>query len=180
MGHHGIFLRDADIRCLLCLNLNLGLFPRLCVALIVWRKTNAMPSIAKLTFTYTTEYTCWFVKGSGWTFNYQDIKQYNPQKTKDGKLKQMPDFIELPIVQGKERLREKTNNHALRPAQKPEKLIEVLLAATTKSGDIVLDPFIGSGTTAVVAEKLGLQWVGIDADAKYIKAATKRICDCRK
>lgn len=148
--------------------------------IIVWHKTNAMPSIAKRTFTYTTEYTCWFVKGSGWTFNYHDIKKYNPKRTKDNNPKQMPDFIELPIVQGKERLHKKDSNRALHPTQKPEKLIEVLLAATTKPNDIVLDPFIGTGTTAIVAEMLGRQWLGIETDADYIKAANKRICEYRK
>ncbi len=148
--------------------------------IIVWRKTNAMPSIAKRTFTYTTEYTCWFVKGTGWVFNYHDIKKYNPQKTKDGKPKQMPDFVELPIVQGRERVRGDNGNRALHPAQKPEKLIEVLLAATTKLGDIVLDPFMGTGTTAIVAEKLNRKWIGIEMESIYVSAAEKRICAARK
>ena len=144
--------------------------------LIVWRKPNAMPSITKRIFTHTAEYTCWFVKGAGWTFNYHDIKKYNPHRTKDDKPKQMPDFVELPVVQGKERLRENGGNRALHPAQKPEKLIEIFLAATTNPGDIVLDPFMGTGTTAVVAEKLGRDWIGIESDAAYIAAAKKRIC----
>ena len=148
--------------------------------ILVWRKTNAMPSITKRTFTHTTEHTCWFVKGAGWTFNYHDLKKYNPQKTKEGKLKQMPDFVELPIVQGGERLRENGGNRALHPAQKPEKLVEILLAATTKPDDIVLDPFMGTGTTAVVAEKLGLRWVGIESNAHYAAAAKERICAARR
>lgn len=147
--------------------------------IIVWRKTNAMPSIAKRTFTHTAEYTCWFVKGAGWTFNYHDIKKYNPNRAKDGKLKQMPDVVDLPIVQGGERLRGTEGNRALHPAQKPEKLVEIFLAASTNSGDIVLDPFIGTGTTAVVAEKLGRLWVGIESNAGYIAAAEKRICAAR-
>lgn len=147
---------------------------------IVWQKSNAMPSITKRTFTHTAEYTCWFVKGSGWTYNYWDAKKYNPEKTKEGGEKQMPDVIKLPIVQGKERLRRKDCNRALHPSQKPEKLIEIFLAAGTNPNDIVLDPFMGSGTTAVVAEKLGRQWVGIESDVDYRKAAVERICAARK
>lgn len=148
--------------------------------IITWQKSNAMPSITKRTFTHTAEYTCWFSNGSGWTFNYFDVKKYNPEKTKDGKEKQMPDFVRLPIVQGKERLRRKGENRALHPSQKPEKLIEIFLAAGTNPSDIVLDPFMGSGTTAVVAEKMGRQWVGIESDADYIDAANKRICAARE
>lgn len=147
--------------------------------IIVWRKTNAMPSITKRTFTHTTEFACWFVKGSGWTFNYDKLKQYNPNRTKDGKLKQMPDFVELPILQGRERLRADGGNRALHPAQKPEKLVEILLASSTNPDDIVLDPFMGTGTTAIVAEKLGLRWTGIEANSNYIDAAEKRICAVR-
>lgn len=147
--------------------------------IIVWRKTNAMPSITKRTFTHTAEYTCWFVKGSGWTFNYHDIKKYNPSRTKDDKPKQMPDFVELPIVQGKERLRENGGRRALHPAQKPGRLIEILLAASTNQGDIVLDPFLGTGTTAVIAERLGRHWIGIESNAEYIAAAEERICAAR-
>ena len=148
--------------------------------IVVWRKTNAMPSIAKRTFTYTTEYTCWFVKGSGWTFNYNELKKINPQKTKDDQPKQMPDFLELPIVQGGERLRQDSGGRALHPAQKPEKLLEVLLTAATNPDDIVLDPFMGTGTTAVVAEKLGRKWAGIETDSDYAAAAEKRICAARR
>jgi len=147
--------------------------------IIVWHKTNAMPSISKRTFTYTTEYTCWFVNGSGWTFNYFDIKKYNPTKTKEGALKQMPDFVELPILQGRERLRQNNNGRALHPAQKPERLIEIFLKATTKPNDIVLDPFIGTGTTAVVAERLELRWIGVEINSNYAQAAEERICSAR-
>jgi len=148
--------------------------------IIVWQKSNAMPSITKRTFTHTAEYTCWFVKGAGWTYNYFEVKKCNPERTKSGGEKQMPDLIRLPIVQGKERLRHPEGNRALHPSQKPEKLIEVFLTAGTKPDDVVLDPFMGSGTTAVVAERLGRPWVGIESDADYIKAANQRICDARK
>ncbi len=144
--------------------------------IIVWRKPNAMPNITKRTFTHTTEYTCWFVKGKGWTFNYHDLKKINPLKAKDGSDKQMPDFIELPLVQGAERISAKDTGRALHPTQKPERLIEIFVTATTMPGDIVLDPFMGSGTTAVVADRTDRQWIGIEMESRYISEARKRIC----
>jgi site-specific DNA-methyltransferase (adenine-specific)/modification methylase len=68
--------------------------------IITWYKTNAMPSITRRTFTHSTEYVCWFVKGSHWKFNYEKLKAVNPHRTRAGKPKQMRDFIdfiELPI-----------------------------------------------------------------------------------
>ncbi len=147
--------------------------------IIVWRKTNAMPSITKRMFTHSTEYTCWFVKDSGWTFNYFDVKHLNPERRKDGALKQMPDFIALPSVQGKERLHDTDTGRGLHPTQKPEKLLTIFITAGSNSGDIVLDPFMGSGTTAVVAERLGRRWVGIESNSVYVKAAKERICTIR-
>ena len=99
--------------------------------IITWGKTNAMPSITKRTFTHSTEYVCWFVKDKGWTFNYNELKKINWKKAKDGQAKQMRDLIELPIVQGTERLKN-GNNRALHPAQKPEKLLEVIITASSK------------------------------------------------
>ncbi|MGI9338213.1 MAG: DNA-methyltransferase [Gammaproteobacteria bacterium] len=148
--------------------------------IIVWRKPNAMPSITKRLFTHTTEYTCWFVKGSGWTFNYNALKAMNPEKAKDGSDKQMPDFIELPLVQGKERICAEDSRRALHPTQKPERLLEVFITAATNDGDIVLDPFMGSGTTAVVAERLRRQWIGMELNDRYINAANERICKARQ
>lgn len=144
--------------------------------IFVWRKRNAMPNITKRTFTHTTEYTCWFAKGSGWTYNYFDLKQLNPERKKDGDLKQMPDFIDLPLVQGRERLVDKESKRAVHPTQKPEKLLEIFITAGTKENDIVFDPFMGSGTTAVVAERLKRRWGGVEADINFLDAATKRIC----
>ena len=98
--------------------------------IITWRKPNAMPNITKRTFTHTTEYTCWFVKGGGWVFNYFHLKKINPLKAKNGQDKQMPDFMELPIVQGAERLRdEKKRTRHTPPHKKPERLLEIFIAA---------------------------------------------------
>lgn len=145
--------------------------------IITWYKTNAMPSITKRTFTHSTEYVCWFVKGKKWKFNYEDLKKLNPHRTKDGKFKQMRDFldfIELPLVQGKERIKGE-NGRAIHPTQKPEKLLEIIITASSNVGDIVLDPFFGTGTTGVVAERLGRKWIGIEINEKYIEVAKKRI-----
>ena len=145
--------------------------------ILTWYKTNAMPSLTKRTFTHSTEYVCWFVKGPGWTFNYFDVKDINPVTTKTGNKKQMRDFfdfIEMPIVQGKNRLKDK-NGRSLHPTQKPEKLVEIALIASSNHGDVVLDPFMGSGTTAVVAQRLGRRWVGIENNPVYVEAAIERL-----
>lgn len=142
--------------------------------LLIWRKSNAMPSITRRTFTYTAEYVCWFVKGKGWTYNYKELKKLNPETTRDGKPKQMPDYIRLPLVQGAERIRS-SNGRALHPTQKPERLLEIIITASSNPGEVVLDPFVGSGTTAVVAGKLGRRWIGIEKEAKYVRAARARI-----
>jgi site-specific DNA-methyltransferase (adenine-specific)/modification methylase len=145
--------------------------------IITWYKINAMPNITKRTFTHSTEFVCWFVKGKNWIFNYNDIKEFNPHKTKDGSNKQMRDFldfIELPIVQGKERIKG-DDGRAAHPTQKPEKLLELIIKASSNKNDIVLDPFFGSGTTGAVAEKLKRRWIGIEKNEKYIGVAEKRM-----
>lgn len=145
--------------------------------IITWYKTNAMPSITKRTFTHATEYVCWFVKGKGWKYNYSALKIWNPEKTKEGNSKQVRDFlnfIELPIVQGKERVRG-SNGRAAHPTQKPEKLIELIMLASSDKNDLVLDPFFGTGTTGVVAARLRRKWVGIESDKRYFDVAQKRI-----
>ncbi|MCD4746566.1 MAG: site-specific DNA-methyltransferase [Bacteroidales bacterium] len=145
--------------------------------ILTWYKTNAMPNITKRTFTHSTEFVCWFVKGKNWIFNYDEVKKFNPHKTKDGKNKQMRDFldfIELPIVQGRERIRGE-NGRAIHPTQKPERLLELIIKASSKIGDIILDPFFGTGTTGYVANRLSRNWVGIENNPRYIELAEKRI-----
>ena len=145
--------------------------------ILTWYKTNAMPSLTRRTFTHATEYVCWFVSGKGWKFNYSEVKEINPSTTKNGSQKQMRDFldfVEMPIVQGKSRLRD-NNGRALHPTQKPEKLVEIALIASSDEGDTVLDPFIGSGTTGVVAQRLGRRWIGIEKHLPYVKVAVQRI-----
>ncbi|MFC1558260.1 DNA-methyltransferase [candidate division KSB1 bacterium] len=145
--------------------------------ILTWYKTNAMPNITKRTYTHSTEFVCWFVKGKNWIFNYEEVKKFNPRKTKDGKDKQMRDFldfIEHPIVQGKERIKGK-DGRALHPTQKPEKLLELIIKASSNINDIVLDPFFGTGTTGYIAKKLKRNWIGIENNPEYIKLAKNRM-----
>ena len=86
----------------------------------------------------------------------------------------MRDVWVFPLVQGKERLRDKKGNTA-HPTQKPEAMLERIITASSNKGDTVLDPFMGSGTTAVVAKKLNRKWIGIEQSKTYVRLAEKRI-----
>lgn len=141
---------------------------------IVWKKTNAMPNMTRRVFTHSTEFVVWAVKGKKWIFNYKKLKTINPEKQKDGTLKQMRDVWTIPLVQGKERLRGK-NGRALHPTQKPEEMLKRIILASSNKDNVVLDPFLGSGTTAVIAKKLGRNWIGIEKSKKYVDMAKKRI-----
>ena len=144
--------------------------------IITWQKTNAMPNMTKRLFTHSTEFVVWAVKGKKWVFNYKELKKINPEKQKDGSQKQMRDVWSLPLVQGKERLRGK-DGRALHPTQKPEEMLKRIIIASSNEGDLVLDPFLGSGTTVVVAEQLKRSWIGIEINKKYVEFAKKRIKD---
>jgi site-specific DNA-methyltransferase (adenine-specific)/modification methylase len=136
-----------------------------------------MPNLTRRTFTHATEYVVWFVKGRGWKFNYDALKSLNPNRTQAGTPRQMSDFldfVELPIVQGKERLR-REDGRALHPTQKPERLLEIIITASSDPDDIVLDPFVGTGTTAVVSQRLGRRWIGIEKNPIYYEAACNRL-----
>lgn len=146
---------------------------------IVWQKTNAMPNMTRRVFTHSNEFIVWAVKGKGWIFNYNQLKKINPDKQQDGSLKQMRDIWTIPLVQGKERIMI-PNGKALHPTQKPEEMLRRVILASSEKGDLILDPFMGSGTTAVVAEELGREWIGIEKESKYIIAARKRIINKRK
>lgn len=149
----------------------LGFVPR---NIIVWHKTNAMPNMTRRSFTHSCEYILFFTKGKKWVFNYSEIKKINPDKTKDGSEKQMRDLWVIPICQGKERVKDETGKSA-HPTQKPENLLERIILASSNKGDVILDPFLGSGTTAIVAKKLWRNWIGIEAEDKYIKIAKGRL-----
>lgn len=142
--------------------------------IITWEKSNAMPGITKRIFTHSTEFIVWAVKGRNWIFNYNNLKEINPAKQKDGSSKQMRDVWRIPLVQGKERLKKK-NGRALHPTQKPEEMLKRIIIASSNKGGLILDPFLGSGTTAVVAKRLGRKWIGIEKEESYVIAAKKRI-----
>lgn len=143
--------------------------------IITWYKPNCMPSVTRRTYTHSTEFVVYAVKGSGWTFNYNELKTLNPDRRADGGERQMRDLWTFPVCQGKERLRGLDSKAALHPTQKPEALIERIIVASSRPGDLVLDPFLGSGTTAAVARKLGRRWIGMERDDAYRKAAEARV-----
>lgn len=147
--------------------------------IITWHKTNAMPNITRRMFTHSTEFIVYATKNSNWIFNHDKLKEINPEKQKNGNSKQMRDVWSIPITQGKERLKA-DNGRAFHPAQKPEEIVKRAIIASSNKGNLVLDPFIGTGTTAVVAEKLNRNWIGIEKDARYKKQAMIRIRAGRK
>ena len=142
--------------------------------IITWYKTNAMPNMTKRTFTHACEYIIWAVKGKNWIFNYEKMKTINPKKTKQGKPKQMRDMWEMPLCQGKERIKGE-DGRAAHPTQKPEELLKRVILASSNKGDIVLDPFFGTGTTGYIADKYNRKWIGIEIEKEYIKIAKERI-----
>lgn len=146
--------------------------------IITWQKTNAMPNMTRRVFTHSTEFVIWAVKGKKWVFNYKELKELNPEKQKDGALKQMRDVWSLPLVQGRERLKGR-DGRALHPTQKPEEMLKRIIVASSNKGDLVLDPFMGSGTTAAVATVSGRKWIGIEKESRYVKVAYKRLEDLK-
>ena len=135
---------------------------------VIWRKNNPMPNFKGTRFTNAHETLIWASKSkkSKYTFNYQSLKCLNDD------LQMRSDWT-LPICNGKERL--KKNGKKIHSTQKPEALLHRIILATTNKGDLVCDPFIGTGTSAVVAKKLGRKYFGIEKDKKYFGAANKRI-----
>ena len=146
---------------------------------ITWHKTNAMPNMTKRLFTHSTEFVVWAVKEKKWVFSYENLKKINPERQKDGSLKQMRDVWPMPLVQGRERLRGE-NGRALHPTQKPEEMLRRIITASSAKGSLVLDPFLGSGTTATIAKQLGRNWIGIEKKKTYIKVAETRLKSLRK
>ena len=142
--------------------------------IITWYKTNSMPNMTKRVFTHTAEFVVWAVKGKNWVFNYDEIKKINPEKQKNGSEKQMRDVWTMPLVQGKERIKD-IDRKALHSTQKPEEMLKRIITASSNEGDIVLDPFLGSGTTATVAKNLKRSWIGIEKEVKYVEASKKRL-----
>jgi site-specific DNA-methyltransferase (adenine-specific) len=137
---------------------------------VVWVKTNPMPNFRGVRFANAHETLIWAskFKGAKYTFNHHTVKRYNSGK-------QMRSDWLLPICSGVERL--KVNGQKAHSTQKPEALLERVIVSSSNPGDVVLDPFLGSGTTAAVAKRLSRHWVGIEKSAEYIEIARKRIDD---
>jgi modification methylase len=135
---------------------------------IAWIKDNPMPNFRGVRFTNAHETLIWAqkVKGAKYTFNHHAMKALNDD------LQMRSDWY-LPLCTGRERI--KVNGEKAHTTQKPEALLYRILLATTNPGDVVLDPFFGTGTTGAVAKKLGRHYIGIERDAKYIRVAEERI-----
>jgi modification methylase len=137
---------------------------------IVWRKTNPMPNFRGRRFQNAHETMIWAsrdAKAKGYTFNYEAMKAANDD------LQMRSDWL-FPICTGAERLKGE-DGAKVHPTQKPEALLARIMMASTKPGDVVLDPFFGSGTTGAVARRLGRHFVGVEREQAYIDAAAARI-----
>ncbi|WP_157216258.1 site-specific DNA-methyltransferase [Flavisphingomonas formosensis] len=136
---------------------------------IVWRKANPMPNFKGTRFTNAHETLIWCAKSekARYTFNYKAMKALNDE------LQMRSDWV-LPICGGAERLKD-DDGHKTHPTQKPEALLYRVLLSCTEPGDIVLDPFFGTGTTGAVAKRLKRRWIGIEREPKYVAAARERI-----
>ena len=136
---------------------------------IIWHKTNPMPNFRGTRFSNAHETLLWCTtsRKAKYTFNYQNLKELNEGK-------QMRSDWHIPICAGKERLRER-NNQRSHPTQKPEALLYRIILASSNKGDLILDPFLGSGTTAVMAKKMQRDYIGFEQDEEYINLANNRL-----
>ncbi len=136
---------------------------------IVWIKTNPMPNFQGVRFTNAHETLLWVqkIKGAKYTFNYHPLKALNDDL-------QMRSDWQLPLCNGQERLKNEAGSKA-HPTQKPESLLYRIIQASTNPGDIILDPFFGTGTTGAVAKKLHRHYIGIEQQAAYIEIAQQRL-----
>ena len=136
---------------------------------VIWRKTNPMPNFRGKRFNNAHETMSWCTKGQEhkrYTINYDAMKSLNDD------IQMRSDWL-LPLCSGGERI--KRDGRKAHPTQKPEALLYRVLLASTEVGDLVLDPFFGSGTTGAVAKKLGRDWLGIERETDYAKIAAERI-----
>ncbi|WP_308419089.1 site-specific DNA-methyltransferase [Terasakiella brassicae] len=136
---------------------------------VIWRKTNPMPNFRGRRFTNAHETMIWCSKSekAKYNFNYEAMKAFNDD------VQMRSDWL-LPICNGGERLKDDAGQKA-HPTQKPESLLYRVIMASSKPGDVVLDPFFGTGTTGAVAKKLGRNFIGLERETDYIKVAEKRI-----
>ncbi|MGB1208374.1 MAG: site-specific DNA-methyltransferase [Paracoccaceae bacterium] len=141
---------------------------------VVWRKSNPMPNFRGKRLTNAHETMIWASKSEGakYTFNYDALKALN-----EG-IQMRSDWV-LPICSGSERLKDSEGAKA-HPTQKPESLLHRVLVGSTNPGDVVLDPFFGTGTTGAVAKMLGRDYIGIEREANYRAVAEKRLSRVRR
>jgi site-specific DNA-methyltransferase (adenine-specific) len=140
---------------------------------VLWIKSNPMPNFRGVRFTNAHETLIWAQKkqGTKYKFNHHSMKALNDDL-------QMRSDWEIPLATGKQRI--KTNGSKAHSTQKPEALLYRVIMASSKPGDVILDPFFGSGTTGAVAKKLGRRWIGIERDRTYVKVAQKRIDEVKE
>ncbi len=136
---------------------------------VIWRKANPMPNFKGKRFTNAHETLIWCAKDAKGrpTFNYEAMKAFNDD------LQMRSDWF-IPICSGGERLKDEAGDKT-HPTQKPEALLTRVMMASTRPGDVVLDPFFGTGTTGAVAKQFGRNFIGLEQDISYIAAAKKRI-----
>ena len=137
---------------------------------IVWRKSNPMPNFRGRRFTNAHETLIWAARdpnARGYAFNYEALKAGNDDV-------QVRSDWTIPLCTGEERLKT-TDGRKLHPTQKPEALLARVILSASRPGDLVLDPFLGSGTTGAVAKKLGRRFIGIEREPSYARAAQARI-----
>jgi len=137
---------------------------------VIWRKTNPMPNFRGRRFTNAHETLIWAAReagGKGYTFNYEALKAGNEDI-------QMRSDWTLPLCTGEERLKTR-DGKKLHPTQKPEALLARVILSSSRPGDVVLDPFCGSGTTGAVARRLGRSFLGFERERDYADAARERI-----
>jgi modification methylase len=141
---------------------------------VIWRKSNPMPNFKGKRLTNAHETLIWASRDESakYTFNYEALKSLN-----EG-IQMRSDWV-LPICTGHERLKDEAGDKA-HPTQKPESLLHRIILATTNPGDVVLDPFFGTGTTGAVAKMLGRDFIGIEREEAYRKAAAARLARIRK
>ena len=137
---------------------------------IVWRKSNPMPNFRGRRFTNAHETMIWAARdenAKGYTFNYEALKAANED------VQARSDWL-IPLCTGEERLKDQ-NGRKVHPTQKPESLLARVLLSSSRPGDLVMDPFNGTGTTGAVAKRLGRRYIGFERDSAYAKAAEARI-----
>lgn len=136
---------------------------------VLWVKVNPMPNFRGVRFTNAHETLLWAKKSSkqkSYTFNYQAMKIFNDDT-------QMRSDWHIPLCTGAERLQ--VNGEKAHTTQKPEALLYRVILSSSNVGDVVLDPFFGTGTTGAVAKKLQRHWIGIERESKYLEVAQTRI-----